>query len=86
MNILDTIAEREARYGPLASNARIAQGIKNVMRSDIDRWLYLSADKREALDMIASKISRILSGDPEYRDNWWDIAGFSTLIADTLAP
>lgn len=32
------------------------------------------------LEMIAHKIARILNGDPNYADNWHDIAGYATLI------
>lgn len=31
-------------------------------------------------EMIAHKIARILNGDPNYADNWHDIAGYATLI------
>ena len=34
--------------------------------------------------MIQHKIGRILNGDPNYDDNWKDIAGYSKLIADEL--
>jgi len=36
--------------------------------------------QREALRIIASKISRMCSCDPEYADNWHDIAGYATLV------
>jgi hypothetical protein len=41
-------------------------------------------DQREALDMIAHKIGRILNGDPNYADSWVDIAGYAKLVADRL--
>ena len=36
---------------------------------------------REALDMIASKIARILSGDATHVDHWVDIGGYAELGA-----
>jgi hypothetical protein len=36
---------------------------------------------REALDMIAHKIGRILAGNPMYKDHWDDIAGYATLVS-----
>ena len=36
--------------------------------------------------MIACKIARILSGDPNWRDHWDDIAGYATLVAERLGP
>jgi hypothetical protein len=34
--------------------------------------------------MIQHKIGRILNGDPDYVDNWDDIAGYSQLVAKLL--
>jgi hypothetical protein len=34
--------------------------------------------------MIMHKVARILNGDPNYADNWIDIAGYATLVADRL--
>jgi hypothetical protein len=42
------------------------------------------ADQREALDMIAHKIARIINGDPDYADSWVDIAGYATLVSERL--
>jgi hypothetical protein len=43
------------------------------------KWGPLASDQREALEMFAAKISRILTGDPDYPDNWDDIAGYGRL-------
>jgi hypothetical protein len=40
---------------------------------------------KEALDMVAHKIGRILNGDPTYTDSWHDIAGYSKLVEDELS-
>lgn len=79
----DTLKERGGRYGELKDNGKVSQGIKDVMRASI-QWNNLTPDKKEALDMIASKISRIVTGDPEYKDNWVDCAGYATLIIRSL--
>ena len=78
-----TLEERDTRYGGFINNASIAQRIKAVMHS-APNWTEMSYDKREALDQIASKIGRILTGDPEYVDNWHDIAGYATLVEQRL--
>ena len=44
----------------------------------------MESDQEDALMMISVKISRILNGDPNYSDNWRDIAGYATLVADRL--
>jgi len=42
-------------------------------------WISLSDEQAEALEMIAVKIARILSGDPEYPDHWDDVIGYAKL-------
>jgi hypothetical protein len=34
--------------------------------------------------MICHKIGRILNGNPNNKDSWWDIAGYATLIVKQL--
>lgn len=83
MTVQQTLIARGDRYGSFADRAIITQGIKAMMMQG-DEWSNMRADQREALDMIAHKISRIVSGDPNHFDSWHDIAGYATLIADTL--
>jgi len=78
-----TLAERGKRYGDFSGHAWITQRLKDTMHGTAG-WQRLSPDKREALDMIAHKIGRILNGDPEYHDSWHDIVGYTKLVADTL--
>ena len=78
-----TLAARGTRYGSFETNGRIAQALKSVMR-DSPNWSTLSGAQAEALDMFASKISRLLTGDPDYVDNWHDIQGYASLVEDTL--
>ena len=85
MEITDTLAERGKRYGDFKIHAEITQRLKEVMQS-YTGWQGLSRDKKEALDMIAHKIGRIINGDPEYHDSWHDIEGYTRLVADTLKP
>lgn len=78
-----TLAERGARYGDFTDHAHIAQRLQSVMRgSDGSRWNALSAVQRQALTVIADKIARILTGDPNYTDNWHDIQGYAKLAED----
>jgi len=84
INILtNTLAERLTKYGEFEDNARVTQNLKRVMRASAN-WERLSDDKKESLEMIAHKISRILNGDPEYADSWHDICGYSSLVEDLL--
>jgi hypothetical protein len=83
--ITQLLDERGKRYGNFLDSARVAQRLKNVAHqfaSDYDKRF--DVDQAEALDMIFSKIGRILNGDPNYADNWADIAGYAKLVADRL--
>jgi len=79
-----TLKARGKRYGTFADGAAISQGLQDVMRAS-PNWDELSADKKEALQIIQHKISRMLNGDPEYKDNWHDIVGYAKLVDDTLS-
>lgn len=77
------LAERGERYGSFDEHANITQSLKRIMQST-KNWDELSDSQREALDMVAHKIGRILNGDPNYKDSWDDIMGYVKLVADTL--
>ena len=82
-DIADTLAERGKRYGEFKDHAFIAQGIKRSMDKH-PGWSRLDDDMKQALEVIADKIARILNGDPAYSDNWHDIAGYAKLVDDRL--
>lgn len=90
MNQIDKVlAERGSRYGDFSHHAKLAQDLQKVMRSAGEKieginWQSLSAVQRQALTVIADKIARILSGDPNYDDNWIDIQGYAKLAQDRL--
>lgn len=80
-----TLAERGARYGDFSEHAEIAQGLQDVIRfsvydGDKPCWGKLSPVQRQALTVICDKIARMLSGDPNFRDNVLDISGYATLM------
>lgn len=85
MTVKNTLDERQGRYGTFMDNATIAQDLKEYIRKT-PSYKILEADQREALDNIMIKTSRILSQgtDPEYIDNWLDIAGYAQLVVDRL--
>lgn len=95
MSIENTLAERGNRYGDFTDHARLCQGIqfrmqKFCLKADnadgfIEPWKdRLNNVQRQALTVIADKIARILSGDPNYADNWHDIQGYAKLVEDRL--
>lgn len=77
------LAERGAIYGSFKDCAAISCGIKDVFRA-APNWNKLTAEQQEVLDQMATKCSRILSGDPDHVDNWVDIAGAATLGAKSI--
>lgn len=78
MNTTALLSERQTTHGDFTDNAKYGQAIRELFRSS-PRWAEMPEQHREALDMIAGKLSRILSGQSLYRDHWDDLAGYSTL-------
>ena len=74
----DILDEREKTHGSYFSVSTMAQSLKDAMRHG-KNWEELDDPQRESLEMIASKIGRILSGNPHEGDHWRDIAGYATL-------
>ena len=84
MEVDQTIKEREDKYGgSFLEQSQIAQNLKTALK-DSPNWSRMRVDQREALEMIATKISRILYGDPNYIDSWHDIVGYARLIEREL--
>lgn len=81
MTVRETIQERHTTHGDYVKRCRISQNLKGDM-AESGGWEDLNDGQREALEMIAVKISRILAGDPDCADHWLDIAGYATLAAD----
>ena len=75
------LAERQTTHGNFEDNALISQAIKDLLRSG-PGWLRLSAIEREAMDMIALKFSRILSGKSMSKQHWEDVRGYAALVEE----
>lgn len=85
MDTNEILNERGKRYGKYIEQCEISRELRETINRAIgERALELAADQEDALMMICVKISRILNGDPDYVDNWRDISGYSTLVADRL--
>lgn len=82
-NIDTLLDERQKTHGDYAHHAFITQELKHVMQTQ-QNWLRLSPSQREALDMIAHKIGRVLAGNPNHADHWDDIAGYSRLASKQI--
>jgi len=82
-NIDATLAQRGERYGKFREHAIVAQSIKRSMWKH-PGWERLADDQKQALEVIADKMARIVNGDPNYLDNWHDIIGYAKLVEDRL--
>lgn len=83
--LAQTLAERGSRYGDFTDHARICQNLKRTMCAEAG-WDRLTDVQKQSLEVIADKVGRILSGDPNYADNWHDIQGYAKLAEDRLPP
>lgn len=83
MEVKEILQERGGTHGSFASNAYIAQHLKEFFRKQ-PRWGNLSLEHREALDMVACKVCRVLSGNAEFNDHWDDIAGYAKLASEAV--
>ena len=77
------LRERAATHGDFHSVAWVAQELRRVYRHELG-WEALSPIQREALDSMASKVGRILSGDPNFADHWSDLCGYATLALNEI--
>lgn len=74
---------RERTHGDYEFNANVAQNIKDSMRNS-PGWGILQPAMRETLDLMATKIGRILAGDPYHLDHWVDLSGYPELIVELI--
>jgi hypothetical protein len=79
--IENILAERQKTHGDFYDVAMTAQTLKDAMRRG-KNWKILDDTQRETLEMIASKIGRILAGNPHEPDHFQDIAGYAQLIVN----
>jgi uncharacterized ferritin-like protein (DUF455 family) len=86
MQVVDEILkQRGAEYGQFKDHAALSQELKAVINNALaTRKKTLEPDMAEALSMIIHKIARIINGNASSVDQWVDIAGYSTLVADRL--
>ena len=80
-----TLDERGDRYGKFFTHSALTQSLKELIREHLAMHeKVLEDDQAEALEMICTKIGRIVNGDPNHADSWQDIAGYAQLVADRL--
>jgi hypothetical protein len=85
MNIDDVLRSKDHSHGNFGDTAAMSQTLKAIMRRG-KNWESLPAPSKEALEMIATKVSRILNGDASDPEHWNDVAGYARLQGNALAP
>lgn len=83
MNTTQILNERQQAYGEFDKCAEISQSIKQIIANNDEK---LPNFQREALEMIAVKMARILNGRQDHKDNWQDIAGYAQLGGGLFQP
>ena len=73
-----TLNERGARYGNYSDVAGTTQQLMAIVECGAN-YEHLNAEQKTSLFMICNKIARAVNGDPQYFDNYRDIAGYATL-------
>lgn len=74
---------RGSTHGDYTHMSITIQNIKKAMQSG-ESWGRCSPPQREALELIATKIGRIVCGDPLHVDHWDDIIGYATLARNRI--
>lgn len=77
-DVMQVIDQRQHTHGEFTVQGTWAQELKHLMR-DTPNFSSLPGHQQEALEMIATKISRILHGDTAHVDTWADIGGYALL-------
>jgi len=77
----DLLNQRETTHGDFRRTASTAQRIKAALE-DGEAWAWndMSPVMRESLHLIATKLARIVEGDPCEMDHWTDLIGYSQLV------
>lgn len=85
-NINEILNTRAKTHGDFSEVAITAQLLKNniFIRLQQTSKYPLNDTQRESVDMICSKLARIISGDPNEIDHWRDIAGYALLVVKEL--
>lgn len=83
MDTTQILNERQKTHGKFDKCAEISQDLKLIIHSNNK---HLKRHEREALEMIAVKMARILNGGQDHKDSWQDIAGYAQLGGGLFQP
>ncbi len=83
MSVENILEERQKTHGSFETHSMVCQGMKFALQNH-ENWAKLSYSTKEALEMIAHKMARVVNGQEDFKDHWDDIAGYATLKARAI--
>lgn len=78
------LQERSATHGDFEHYAVISQRLKHALSAGAN-WEAMDVVQREALEAVAGKLARIVTGDSNFLDHYRDIIGYTQLAMDYTA-
>jgi hypothetical protein len=81
-DVVDTLRARATTHGDFAEVAKVSQKLRYYMVASTET--YLTNVQKEAIGMIATKLARIVCGNPNEADHWMDIEGYARLVREDL--
>ena len=75
MEIDELVRQRGTTHGDFDTMAQTAEALEGVMGA-APNWQSLTPTQRLRLKMAQVKIARILCGDADHEDHWFDAAGY----------
>lgn len=83
MQLEKILSDAEKSKGEFLQRSSTSQQIKSTFRWQ-PNWENLSDYKKEALEMMADRISGILNGNSDNTKSWCSIEGYAKLVADSI--
>lgn len=83
MDVVALTTERGRVHGDFTDVSDISQKLKAVVREG-KSFERLTDTQIEGLDMILHKIARAVSGDPNHKDHWDDVAGYAHIVSQRI--
>lgn len=80
-DVHEILDERQNQYGSFENVALYTELVNKVLSNNAENR---TDAMNMAIYMIASKLARIASGNPNHKDSWVDIAGYAQLIVYIL--
>ena len=78
-DIEEILEKRDETHGLYKDIAKTAQQLKKIFREK-DDWQYLLPVERESIDLICTKLARLIHGGGDKTDTVRDIEGYARLM------